>query len=233
MFAAPRQSAIKCAPKDHRSLEADESVIRQAISCDICGRDKQQTNHWFVAYDQGAEFRMGGWNSRTRLRPEAKPSLRPDLHAQTCRRLHGTHQRRDRGASTATADKADQPQLEKAQPEKEKQTQQSGIKPADAQPHSGPCHKPRPSGRAVPHRAHLSHRHLRSTITNHPRASSRPSSPSASPTPTPPIETSAELQFALLARRRMEARARTRAARSHASPLHRLALHRVALGPIF
>jgi len=27
-------------------------VIRQAISCDICGTEKKQTNHWFVAYDQ-------------------------------------------------------------------------------------------------------------------------------------------------------------------------------------
>jgi hypothetical protein len=47
-------------------------VIRQAISCDICGSEKKQTNHWFVAYDQGGELRVSGWNSRNRLRPGSK-----------------------------------------------------------------------------------------------------------------------------------------------------------------
>ena len=54
-------------------------MIRQAISCDICGRDKQQTNHWFVAYEHGAELRIGGWNSQARLRTSAK-----HLCGQTC-----------------------------------------------------------------------------------------------------------------------------------------------------
>jgi hypothetical protein len=54
-------------------------VIRQAISCDICGRDKQQTNHWFVAYEQGTELRIGGWSSQARLRTSAK-----HLCGQTC-----------------------------------------------------------------------------------------------------------------------------------------------------
>lgn len=54
-------------------------MIRQAISCDICGTDKQQTNHWFVAYDQGAELRITGWNTRSRLRTGAK-----HLCGQTC-----------------------------------------------------------------------------------------------------------------------------------------------------
>jgi hypothetical protein len=47
-------------------------MIRQAISCDICGTEKKQTNHWFVAYDQGGELRVSGWSSRNRLRPGAK-----------------------------------------------------------------------------------------------------------------------------------------------------------------
>jgi hypothetical protein len=38
-------------------------VIRQAISCDICGTEKRRTNHWFVAYEQSGELRVGGWNS--------------------------------------------------------------------------------------------------------------------------------------------------------------------------
>jgi hypothetical protein len=47
-------------------------VIRQAISCDICGNEKRQTNHWFVAYDQAGELRVSGWNSRNRLRAGTK-----------------------------------------------------------------------------------------------------------------------------------------------------------------
>jgi hypothetical protein len=54
-------------------------VIRQAISCDICGSEKRQTNHWFVAYLQCGELRVCGWNSRNRLRPGSK-----HLCGQTC-----------------------------------------------------------------------------------------------------------------------------------------------------
>jgi len=55
------------------------AVIRQAISCDICGTEKKQTNHWFVVYDQGGELRVGSWASRNRLRPGSK-----HLCGQTC-----------------------------------------------------------------------------------------------------------------------------------------------------
>lgn len=54
-------------------------MIRQAISCDICASEKKQTNHWFVAYEQGGELRIGGWQSRNRLRPGSK-----HLCGQTC-----------------------------------------------------------------------------------------------------------------------------------------------------
>jgi hypothetical protein len=54
-------------------------VIRQAISCDICGTEKKQTNHWFVAYEQGGELRVSGWSTRNRLRSESK-----HLCGQTC-----------------------------------------------------------------------------------------------------------------------------------------------------
>lgn len=47
-------------------------MIRQAISCDICGNEKRQTNHWFVAYDQAGELRVSGWNSRNRLKAGTK-----------------------------------------------------------------------------------------------------------------------------------------------------------------
>lgn len=54
-------------------------MIRQAISCDICGTEKRQTNHWFVAYEQGAELRVSGWSTCNRQRPGMK-----HLCGQTC-----------------------------------------------------------------------------------------------------------------------------------------------------
>jgi len=54
-------------------------VIRQAISCDICGTEMQRTNHWFVAYDQKTELRVSVWTPRSRLRAGAK-----HLCGQTC-----------------------------------------------------------------------------------------------------------------------------------------------------
>jgi hypothetical protein len=54
-------------------------VIRQAISCDICGNEKRQTNHWYVAYEHGGELRLSGWSSRIRLRAGTK-----HLCGQTC-----------------------------------------------------------------------------------------------------------------------------------------------------
>ncbi len=54
-------------------------MIRQAISCDICAAEKRQTNHWFVAYEQGGELRVSGWSSRHKLRPDSK-----HLCGQTC-----------------------------------------------------------------------------------------------------------------------------------------------------
>jgi hypothetical protein len=54
-------------------------VIRQAISCDICGNEKRQTNHWFVAYDQAGELRVSGLSARNRLKAGTK-----HLCGQTC-----------------------------------------------------------------------------------------------------------------------------------------------------
>lgn len=61
------------------AARGETRVIRQAISCDICGTDMQQTTHWFLAYDQGAELRVSGWKTHTRLRSGAK-----HLCGQTC-----------------------------------------------------------------------------------------------------------------------------------------------------
>jgi hypothetical protein len=47
-------------------------VIRQAISCDVCGTEMQATNHWFVAYDHQGELRVSVWAARGRLRSGAR-----------------------------------------------------------------------------------------------------------------------------------------------------------------
>ena len=47
-------------------------VIRQAVTCDICGTDKKQTNHWFVALDTGGELKLGDWSSPHCQSPGAK-----------------------------------------------------------------------------------------------------------------------------------------------------------------
>ena len=54
-------------------------MIRQAISCDVCGTEKKQTNHWFVAREVADELRLSGWNSRNRSRAGSK-----HLCGQTC-----------------------------------------------------------------------------------------------------------------------------------------------------
>jgi hypothetical protein len=74
-------------------------VIRQAISCDVCGAEKKQTNHWYVACEQGGEMRLGGWNSRMCQRPGAK-----HLCGQTClHKLMDEFMARFNGARAASA----------------------------------------------------------------------------------------------------------------------------------
>jgi hypothetical protein len=43
-------------------------VIRQAISCDICGTEMLNANHWFVANDRGPELRISAWSGRNRIK---------------------------------------------------------------------------------------------------------------------------------------------------------------------
>jgi len=43
-------------------------VIRQAISCDICGTEMLNVNHWFVAREQGTELRISAWSAAGRQR---------------------------------------------------------------------------------------------------------------------------------------------------------------------
>jgi hypothetical protein len=90
-------------------------VIRQAISCDICGSEKKQTNHWFVAYDHGGELRLSGWNSRARLRPGSK-----HLCGQTC-----VHKLVDDFMAKALAVRAPRSAANEAETEVEEQTAQT------------------------------------------------------------------------------------------------------------
>jgi hypothetical protein len=54
-------------------------MIRQTISCDICGAEKKQTNHWFVAYTHAGELRVSGWGAQGKIRTGSK-----HLCGQTC-----------------------------------------------------------------------------------------------------------------------------------------------------
>jgi hypothetical protein len=48
-------------------------MIRQAINCDMCGAEKQETtSHWFVAYEQGGELKLRGWESPKQSRKDVK-----------------------------------------------------------------------------------------------------------------------------------------------------------------
>src|ERR1700750_2352228 len=44
------------------------SVIRQAISCDICGTEMLNANNWFVANDHGPSLRISACSTRNRSR---------------------------------------------------------------------------------------------------------------------------------------------------------------------
>ena len=47
-------------------------MIRQAISCDICGIEMLNANHWFVAYNHGPELRIGAWSAHNRVKASAR-----------------------------------------------------------------------------------------------------------------------------------------------------------------
>lgn len=47
-------------------------MIRQTISCDMCGADKKETNHWFVALEGDGELRLGTWAALGKRRRGAR-----------------------------------------------------------------------------------------------------------------------------------------------------------------
>ncbi len=79
-------------------------MIRQVITCDICGTQKRETNHWFVAYEESGELRISGWNSLHLLSPEAK-----HLCGETCAHKLISHflMRLVDGGAQRSADKGD------------------------------------------------------------------------------------------------------------------------------
>ena len=54
-------------------------MIRQAISCDVCGRDMQESSRWMAAVERGSELRLSVWNPRGRVRVGVR-----HLCGQTC-----------------------------------------------------------------------------------------------------------------------------------------------------
>lgn len=47
-------------------------MIRQAINCDICASEKQASNYWLVAFEQGGELLLCAWDSPKNSRRNAK-----------------------------------------------------------------------------------------------------------------------------------------------------------------
>ena len=47
-------------------------MIRQAISCDICGTEMLNANHWFAAYDRGPELRVSAWSANSRIKARVR-----------------------------------------------------------------------------------------------------------------------------------------------------------------
>jgi len=55
------------------------ALIRQTIACDICGAEKKETNHWFIAVVQRGELRLTNWETF-----EKEQSRSKHLCGQTC-----------------------------------------------------------------------------------------------------------------------------------------------------
>ena len=47
-------------------------MIRQAISCDVCGTEMLNANHWFIAREHGRELRITIWSGQARLGNSAR-----------------------------------------------------------------------------------------------------------------------------------------------------------------
>lgn len=54
-------------------------MIQQVITCNICGSQKRQANHWFVACEGSGELRISGFDSLHLVSSETK-----HLCGETC-----------------------------------------------------------------------------------------------------------------------------------------------------
>lgn len=47
-------------------------MIRQTVTCDVCGVHKFEANHWFMAFEQKGTLRIGAWGRLNSVRPSMK-----------------------------------------------------------------------------------------------------------------------------------------------------------------
>ncbi len=43
-------------------------MIQQSFTCDICGIDKKEANHWFMAFEEKGTLKFGAWGALNRKR---------------------------------------------------------------------------------------------------------------------------------------------------------------------
>jgi hypothetical protein len=64
---------MRAACQEHPSGERRETMIRQAINCDMCGVEKLETaSRWFVSDEQGGELRIRVWGAAKSTRKSSK-----------------------------------------------------------------------------------------------------------------------------------------------------------------
>ena len=47
-------------------------MIKQSISCDMCGVQKREANHWFLANQESGELHVSQWTSKNLFSPGTK-----------------------------------------------------------------------------------------------------------------------------------------------------------------
>jgi hypothetical protein len=47
-------------------------MIRQTVTCDVCGVHKFEANHWFMAVEQKGTLKISSWGGLNSMRPSMK-----------------------------------------------------------------------------------------------------------------------------------------------------------------
>ena len=47
-------------------------MIRQTVTCDVCGVHKFEANHWFMAFEQKGTLKISAWGGLNSMRPSMK-----------------------------------------------------------------------------------------------------------------------------------------------------------------